>query len=100
MLVRALPVRPAMASVWAQVFESATVECDDTQAGEVDADDSMAAVVTPAALIAPMPRARAQRGMTSNMVMALPFVLASPRSGTACRRCSSPLSGRCDQWFG
>src|SRR5581483_4867770 len=53
-----------------------------------------------ASLLAPIPRARAQRGMTSNMVVALPFVLASPRSDTALRRCSSPLSGRCDECFG
>src|SRR5579872_5633367 len=100
MLVRALLVMPVTASLLAQVVESATAECDSAHAGVLLLDDSMATVLTPAALMAPIPRARAQRGMTSNMVVALPFVLASPRSDTALRRCSSPLSGRCDECFG
>ena len=33
---------------------------------------------TPAALRVPMPRARAQRGMTSNMMVALPFSCIAP----------------------
>src|SRR4051794_22542130 len=74
MLMTALPA----ASPLAQAFESSTAECCSTQAGLLLLALSMATVVTPAALTAPIPRARAQRGTRSNMVMALPFVLHRP----------------------
>ena len=78
MLARALVAVPVTASPLAQDLESTTAECASAQAGWLVPSDSMATVVTPAAPMAPIPRASAQRGMTSNMMVALPFSLHRP----------------------
>src|SRR5260221_11970205 len=95
MLMRAVP------AAWplAQAVESMTAECCSTQAGLLVPSDSMATVVAPAALTAPIPRASAQRGTRSNMLVALPFSGIAPirLCGDAPTR---SVSGFGDQCFG